>query len=661
MLDHALSLAALGWLIVPVIGKRPCGTEWQKHATANPDELRQLFGQYQPDGFGVQLGERSGVIDFDCDSPEAEQTFQELFGAEITTPAFQSSRGGHRLFRWTNRLPCADKIKFVIDGLEIRTGSGTKGAQTVLPPSGGRQWINDPLHVPLSPLPEAVIQRINQRWNEINKPKRPQRQTDYVPLNGEKHPLNVPKWLTKHNREILGRTEGNDGVTRWHIECPGLASHTTKNDWRDCCVTQDHAGKLGGCCFHASCGMKDWATLRDAIGPLTHDDFNDDVLPVVDLSQFHASPRAKRNTPVDPNVMPEEFYRIPGIIGDMIQHHRQHAPRPRPELSLAASIAMVGVATGQKIKTKSGLRTNVYMIGLAKSGSGKDQPRHDSALALRCANLEKYLGAENPASDASIIEELALNPCRLLQIDEISRYFATLKNASGGAAHLKNIFTRILELTGNAQNPAWTPKGYADQKKVRTIAYPHLCIYGTATAKGFWASVQQSDAVDGFLARMLVIEAPDTYPRLQESEESSPPDNVVGLLREWMEFTPPKRGNLDSDAVVVPIDSAAEDRLRKHSDDIEDRLQSEPDDQQAIWSRCSAAAKRLSLIYAPRAGRSEFKSHWQMLRLPSHRPIGARGCWCGASSQTLLKTRTMPRKSSCCRSFVSISRWGSGN
>lgn len=600
--EYALIYASLGWYVVPVLGKRPVGDAWQTTATNNQVKIPRLFSVHH-DGVGVQLFQ-SGIVDFDCDSEEAEATLQKLFnGKTPKTPCFQSAKGKHRLFKTAN-LPASDKIRFVIDGLEIRTGAGDKGAQTVFPPSGGRTWITDP-ECPLAEIPAKVLERLHTRFSEIHKRKELKAQDGFIssPFYGDGESLDVPKWLAKHGREIIGRTDGSNGTTRWHIVCPNIDLHTTADSFRDCCITQDPDGTLGGCCFHSSCGMTSWEVLRDAIGGLEYSDFHEPE-PLVDLSGFMVEPRIKKKEPVNPEGMTDLFYQVPGLIGDMIAFHRKYAPRPRPELSLAASIALMGAITGRKIQTRSGMRTNVYCVGLAPSGSGKEKPRNNNVMALIDAGINDLLGSENPASDAALIEELSEHPAKLIQIDEVSRYFSTLKNAGGNSTHLKNIFTRFLELTGQAENPAWTPKGYADKRKSKTICHPHLCIYGTSTADGFWSSVASSDAVDGFLARMMVIEADRTYPRLRDVETASTPQTVIDVLQDWHKFNPPS-GNLGQQfprAMIVHVDSAAEDRIKSHSDGIEDRLTDEPDDQKAIWSRASALAKRLSLIFAASRG-----------------------------------------------------------
>jgi hypothetical protein len=361
--------------------------------------------------------------------------------------------------------------------------------------------------------------------------------------------------------------------------------------------------------------MSDWSTLRDTIGAPTYDDYHPDAVdyPAVDPigddqssdTVITAIPTLPSITPVDPDAMNESFYRVPGLIGEMIKFHINHAPRPRPELSLVASISLLGAVTGRKIQTESGLRTNIYCVGLAPSGSGKERPRNQNVMCCIEAGIPQYLGSENPASDAALVGELAEQNSLLIQIDEVSRYFSTIRAAGNNSSHLKAIFTRFLELTGQAENPIWRPKGYADKAKSKTIAYPSLCIYGTSTADGFWGSVSSSDAVDGFLARMMVVEASRDYPRFRRTKKEKMPADVIEILKDWHKFTPNNTNDMSDsliEAMIVPIDSAADERIYQHCEGIEDRLTHEADDQKAIWSRCSALAQRLSLLFAASRG-----------------------------------------------------------
>src|SRR5262249_55066660 len=110
---------------------------------------------------GVQLGEASNLIDVECDTPEAERTLSELFNDDFpVAPTFQSSRGKHRLFAWSDGLPLKAVAKW--QGVEFRIGNGDRGAQTVFPPSPGRLWLVDPDDAPLVQLPASVIRIISQ-------------------------------------------------------------------------------------------------------------------------------------------------------------------------------------------------------------------------------------------------------------------------------------------------------------------------------------------------------------------------------------------------------------------------------------------------------------------------------------------------------------------
>lgn len=451
---------------------------------------------------------------------------------------------------------------------------------------------------------KSIFKRLPAEIRQEAQPKLP---VVYSPKK-----LNVDAWLARHGVVPIEKTQNKKGTTQWLIVCPGEAAHTNANGKKDCAIFQDHDGKLGGKCFHSSCGMGSWESLRDAIGPVTFQDYPQPIGPRVDLTgllpaavyEHTASSNGTHKTPREPHQFPEELFKIPGIICDMVSHHVAHAPRPRPELSLAATIALIGTVTGRKIRMKSGMRTNIYCIGLAASGSGKERPRHNNLMAITEAGLPQYLGSENPASDAALIGEIDANPAMLIQIDEVSNYFSTIKNAGNNSAHLRNIFTRFLELTSQSENPCWRPKGYADSKKTKQIAFPHLCMFGTGTPDGFWAGVASNDATNGFLARMMVVEAPAQHPRLRQTETAPTPENVVACLRAWHEYMP-GAGNLRSiapQAAICPLDSAAEDRLRSHAEGIEDRLGDETGEQRAIWSRTAAMAAKLALIFAASRG-----------------------------------------------------------
>jgi hypothetical protein len=136
--DEALDYGARGWHVLQCHPrtKIPVRDEWQKAATTDPAVIARWFPPGSLWNVGVQLGPRSGIIDVECDSPEAERALAELLGADYpVVPTFVGKRGNHRLFRWAPHLPCPDKAVFHFRAIEFRTGNGGKGAQSLFPPS----------------------------------------------------------------------------------------------------------------------------------------------------------------------------------------------------------------------------------------------------------------------------------------------------------------------------------------------------------------------------------------------------------------------------------------------------------------------------------------------------------------------------------------------
>lgn len=137
VLQAALEYGGRGWRVVPIRdGKKPRLNAWQKAASCDEETIERWFQEHPSDNVGVRLGECSGIIDIECDSPEAEMLLLKLFGDNPpVTPTFAAKRGKHRLFKWRGDLPAADKAVFKFGDLEFRTGNGDKGAQSVFPPS----------------------------------------------------------------------------------------------------------------------------------------------------------------------------------------------------------------------------------------------------------------------------------------------------------------------------------------------------------------------------------------------------------------------------------------------------------------------------------------------------------------------------------------------
>lgn len=585
VLEAAKLYASLGWFVLPVLGKMPnLGDAWQEKT--RPDVA--VFAGAAFDGVGVQLGPKSGIIDIECDDEEAEDLFFELMdGLVPQTPTFQSTRGTHHLFRWEPGLPVEAKPVFKLGALEFRTGNG-KAAQTVFPPSGGRSWVVGP-ETPVLPIPSAFLARVRARLEAQTARK------EFKPINGSPSPrygdgetLDVPRWLEKHGKQIIGKADG-DGITRWFIECPGRDKHTNRDGWRDCCVTQEPSGRLGGHCFHQSCGMGDWASLRDAIGELEYSDYHEEEKngePAVDLSGFCVGP---------PPEAPLSF-RCPGLLGEIVDYTLRTSRYPQPALAVAGALALLSVITGRKVEDEFGTRTNIFSMGVCPPAGGKDRSRQVNKEILLLAGGEPLIGPESLGSSAGLISVIDDQPSTLFQLDEIGKLFAIMQNKNAG--HLYNIGREFLKLYSSSGS-LYIGDAYADRKKIKKIYQPHAVVYGTSTPESFWGSLSSDNVSDGLVGRFLVFDS-NEYVLPTPRPRELVPEGIIQRVRWWLDYKPTP-GNLAASGVhpiAIPFGPGAAERLQSQELQIAQRRVSEDSTTAAVWSRTSEKSYKLALLFA---------------------------------------------------------------
>ena len=133
------------------------------------------------------------------------------------------------------------------------------------------------LNIPdeLKPVPIELLEKLAAQAPPATSTQPPPKSNGHAPPqhNHGSVLLDVDAWLHTHNVEILKRDADADGLNRWFISCPGINAHTSANGIKDCVITQEADGRLGGQCFHSSCGMRSWTDIRDAIGKPTRDDY----------------------------------------------------------------------------------------------------------------------------------------------------------------------------------------------------------------------------------------------------------------------------------------------------------------------------------------------------------------------------------------------------
>jgi hypothetical protein len=205
-----------------------------------------------------------------------------------------------------------------------------------------------------------------------------------------------------------------------------------------------------------------------------------------------------------------------GILGEVVGWMIETARFPQPLLCLGAAIATCGALMGHRYRLLDGpdTRTNVMILGLAGSGSGKDHPRRCIISALDRAGLGRYYHGRDMASAQGIIANLSGFFAGVALVDEAGHFFANIMGERA-PAHLKAIASLLTELSTSAAG-MFMDAARAANKDPDTIRYdiPDPCfgLFATTVAEPLWAALNSGHAIDGFLARFLMFETPLNYP-----------------------------------------------------------------------------------------------------------------------------------------------------
>ena len=221
------------------------------------------------------------------------------------------------------------------------------------------------------------------------------------------------------------------------------------------------------------------------------------------------------------NNFPQRLHNIPGLPGRISTWINRSALYPQPILSMGAALAFVGAIKGHRVRSETNIRTNIYVISIGETASGKDHPRKCLDILAQKSGVQGIMIGD-PVSGPGLLNSIYRAKGRTLcQIDEVGLMISTLtgKNAAG---HKKEIMTNIMKLYSSAGG-IFLGAEYAgtDDKlnRRKDIIDPCFCLHGLTTPSRFFESMTSGEVIDGFLNRICLV----------VSDNFLPPENTNAL------------------------------------------------------------------------------------------------------------------------------------
>lgn len=360
--------------------------------------------------------------------------------------------------------------------------------------------------------PQDIVSVSREQMQDIVSYQSEDTQTD-VPDDEWKHTMpafDLDSWIAQYCPE-LGTPQPWKGGRKWIFPvCPFNVAHTNKS----AVLIQEPSGAVAFKCHHNGCSGNDWRALRELREPGCYDrreEANSDV----DLSGIlkpNRIEKQEKEAPLFPNPgpVPDKLLSIPGFIDDVVKLSMQSAPYPNRVLSFTGALALLAFLVGRKVQDKRDNRSNIYLIALADSGTGKDHPRKVNFNIAFRAGVAGAIG-DAFASGEGLEDALFMHPSMLFQADEFDCIFNTLKYSKDNRA--ESINEKLLKFYG-ASNTIYPLRKKASAKKkdgtVHEIAHivnPNLVLLGTAIPQYFYESLSRRVLENGLVARCIIVEA----------------------------------------------------------------------------------------------------------------------------------------------------------
>lgn len=203
----------------------------------------------------------------------------------------------------------------------------------------------------------------------------------------------------------------------------------------------------------------------------------------------------------------------PGFVGDMARFIVSASRFPSPPLALTSALALTAALAGRRYKGPTALRTNIYVVGLAESGMGKDltlrAPRIIAGAGPSGAKIaETFLDAD-PASPEGLAARLRKHPSVLASVDEFGKWLAE-RTSRNAPTHKAGIVSAMMRLTG-ASSGAWAGAEKSAGKDATVLA-PCFSIHGVTTPSTFWQALGAGNISEGLLGRLVVIDGGTRLP-----------------------------------------------------------------------------------------------------------------------------------------------------
>ncbi len=285
-----------------------------------------------------------------------------------------------------------------------------------------------------------------------------------------------------------------------------------------------------------------------------------------------------------------------GLVGEIADWITSTAIYPQPQLSIAAALAFVGLLKGHRYETSTGLRSNILVLCLAPSASGKEHPQNSLMRLMQACGLGRHLLADPTSGSGFLTGLIAADRLGIWIMDEIGRYLSNFMNADS-QGYQREVIDYIIKSFSKAGS-ILVGKQYANPKINPRIDIdsPHFCCLGSTVKEKIVEACRSNDVLDGFLNRWLLFNVETRPAERYENHSDAIPEALVARIKS---LPPVERDSYGKEIIrKATYSPEAADIMRDYRTAIAKKIAASEYPFDALYGRSSAHAAKVAMIVA---------------------------------------------------------------
>lgn len=285
----------------------------------------------------------------------------------------------------------------------------------------------------------------------------------------------------------------------------------------------------------------------------------------------------------------------PGVAGELARYINGRLDTQQPGIALATAIAFMGAIRSERVKSLTGISTNIYTCAIAPSGVGKSRAQQCIMDICDKAGISDILMGR-PGSDAGILKRLQKTNRQFLIWDEFGLAFSEMSQSKN--SYRVSIISTIMDLYSSAGRMCLGRELKGEDRQ--DVKNPFLSICAASTPNRFYQALNRDFIEDGFLGRWLIFDTENAI-NFKDSTYSSIPSELVhnvrilnaGVTRHIgadleMALRPECNILTIDDAIIDSIKISAENKIMGSRTEIE----------RIFWSRAYENTLKLCMIFS---------------------------------------------------------------